>query len=81
MNLISKSISLSKTAINGLVFFKKEEENNLIKKDQHEKIIDVFRFFFILLNEKYDHLETNGIIQEFMLKIMPQRNCENLSTF
>ena len=72
-------MAFSKTAVNGLNFVKKEEENNLLKKEQNEKIVDVFKFFYILLNENYESLAPNKIIEYFMLTILPKIKVESLS--
>jgi hypothetical protein len=72
-------LAFSKTAVNGLNFVKKEEENSLLKKDQKEKIVDVFKFFCILLKENYEDLPSNKIIEFFMLTILPKYKIESLS--
>ncbi len=74
-------MSFSKTSMNGLNFLKKDEEINLLKKDQSDKIIDIFRYFYLLLNEKFEDLPKNKIIENFMLTILSKLKVENLSEF
>jgi len=50
-----------------------------MKKEQAEKIIDVFKFFCILVNENYEILPNNKIIEFFMLKVLPKHKIENFS--
>ncbi len=45
--MISKQFIPSKTAQNGLNFITKDEESNLIKKEQSPDIINVFKFILI----------------------------------
>jgi len=65
--------------VNGLNFVKKEEEKNLLKKEQNEKIVDVFKFFCILLNENWETLPSNKIIEFFIITVLPKYKLESLS--
>ncbi len=50
-----------------------------MKKEQAEKVIDVFKFFCVLVNEKYDNLPNNKIIEFFMTKVLSKYKIENFS--
>ncbi len=66
----------SKTAQNGLNFINKDEENNLITKDQPEEISNIFKLIYFYLNETIP----NGNIIEYLIKnLLNKFNCENLS--
>jgi len=81
LNTINKQLIFSKVATNGLNFVKKEEENNLLKKEQNEKIIDVFRFFCLLLNENHERITKEKIIEFFLLTVLPKYKVETLSKY
>lgn len=79
--LLTKVFTPSKTALNGLTFVTKDEENNLCKKDQPEEILNVFRIIYTIINENYTHLEPNKIIDNLIHTILPKIQVENLSNF
>ena len=76
---MNKTFLLSKTALNGLNFIKREEEQSLVKKEQPEQVLDVFRFLLILSNEKYKNLKGNSLKEEFYDKIFSKYKLDNLS--
>jgi len=78
-SLINKQFNPSKTAQNGLNFVTKEEENNLLKKDQPEEILNVFRLIYILLNEDYKDITPQKIIENLNTKIFARMGVENIS--
>lgn len=69
----------SKTASNGLNFITKEEENNLIKKEQSNEVLNIFRCIYIIINENYEGIPSNKIIENLLLNIFHKRKIENLS--
>jgi hypothetical protein len=76
---INKQFNPSKTAINGLNFVNQTEEQNLIKKEQPIEIINVFKLIYILLNENYEEIEDNKILENLITKILPKLKFESLS--
>lgn len=73
-----KPFAPTKTAQNGLNFVTKEEEGNLCKKEQPE-IINVFKLIYILLNESYEELEPQKIIENLIQNLFVKYNVENIS--
>jgi len=78
---ISKLFTPSKTAQNGLNFVTKEEESNLVKKDQPIEIINIFKLVYHLLNEDYSDLPQNQIISNLLTNIFPKQKVDNLKSF
>ena len=79
--IINKQFILSKTAINGLNFIKKEEETNLPKKEQPDSIPDLLRFFLLLINEDYENLSNPKLLDDLFEKILPKYKMDSLSKF
>jgi hypothetical protein len=77
--LISKMFNPSKTAQNGLTFVTKEEEANLCKKDQPEEILNVFRIIYIIINEDFESVQPNKLIDNLINVVLAKIKVENLS--
>lgn len=77
--LISKMFNPSKTAQNGLTFVTKEEETNLCKKEQPEEILNVFRIIYIIINEDYEVIQSNKLIDNLINVVLVKIKVENLS--
>jgi len=78
--LSSKTFVPSKVALSGLNFFNKEEENNLVTKENTpEEILNVFRLIFIMLNESVDNVQPNKYIDYLVTEIFPKYKIENMS--
>ena len=68
----------SKTALNGLNFITNDERDNLISKEQPNEVILLFSIILILLNEKYESIPRNKIIEYFFKEIFKQYKVETL---
>ena len=77
--LISKMFNPSKTAQNGLTFVTKEEEAILCRKDQPEEILNVFRIIYIIINEDFEPVAPNKLIDNLINVVLPKIKVENLS--
>ncbi len=77
--LMNKQFTPSKTAQNGLTFVTKDEENNLCKKEQPEEILNVFKIIYTLINEKYDEIPPQKLIENMIINILPKIKVDNLS--
>jgi hypothetical protein len=78
-NQVNKVFAPSKTASNGLNFITREEENNLIKKEQQNEVLNIFRSIYIIINESYEGIPSNKIIENLLIGIFQKRKIENLS--
>ena len=78
---MNKVFAASKTATNGLTFITKEEENNLIKREQSNEVLNIFRCIYIIINENYEEIPTNKLIENLISNIFQNRKIENLSNF
>lgn len=67
--------------MNGMNFLKKEEETNLYKKEQPESIADLLKFFLLLINEDYENIMNNKVLEEIFEKIYPKYKLDSLSNF
>jgi len=57
----------------------KDEETKLVKKEQPNEILNVFRAIYIVINESYDGILPNSLIENLINKILPKLKVENLS--
>ena len=71
----------SKTALNGINFLTKEEENNLQKKEQIDDVLDIFRVIYIVLNESFENIQNKDLIENLFVRILPKFKVENLSKY
>jgi len=55
-----------------LKFFNTQEEQNLIKTDQPEEIINVFRLIYLAINEDYSSIPPNKIIEILFKDLLPK---------
>jgi hypothetical protein len=86
-HLISRSFIPSKTAQNGLNFITKENEIHLIDYEQvastveesFKDVLDMFKFIYILLHQRYDKVDQKMLISNLINKILPKIKIENLS--
>lgn len=78
-NQVNKVFAPSKTATNGLNFITKEEEANLLKKEQPIEIQNVFKCLYLVIGESYDGIPANKLIETLLTSIFPRRKIENLS--
>lgn len=60
-------------------FIKKDDEANLPKKEQPEMIVDLLRFFLILINEKYENIPNQKLISEIFEKVFPKYKLDSIS--
>jgi len=65
--------------LNGLNIIKKDEELIFPKKEQPEAIIDLFRFFLLIIDEKYESIANNIIIEELFERVMPKYKIDSIS--
>lgn len=72
--LITEPFKPSKTAKNGLSLFSKEEENNLLNKEQPKEIINFFKFLSMLFNKeiKEEENKENNYIKLFFKIVIPE---------
>lgn len=72
--LITEPLKPSKTAKNGLSLFSKDEENNLINKEQPKEIINFFKFLALLFNKdiKEEEIIENNFIKTFFNFVIPE---------
>jgi len=72
--LITEPLQPSKTAKNGLSLFSKDEENNLINKEQPKEIINFFKFVTLLFNKqiKEGEIIEDNFIKTFFKKVIPE---------
>ena len=77
---INKSFTPSKTAQNSLTFVTKEEEMNLIKKeDLPNEIGFIFKLVYYIIDEKFDKdLPTNKIIENLINVVFPKYEAKDL---
>jgi hypothetical protein len=80
-NQVNKVFAPSKTASNGLNFITKEEENNLMKKEQQNEVLNIFRCIYIIINESYVGIPSNKLIENLIIGIFQRRKIENLSKY
>ena len=78
-NLINKTFNPSKTAQNGLNFVTKEEETSLATKEQPEEILNIFKLIHIIVNEDYEQIKPDELIENLTKNIFAKLNVENLS--
>ncbi|MCQ2817889.1 MAG: hypothetical protein MJ252_11550 [archaeon] len=71
---IDKNFTPTKTALNSLVFLTREEELNLIKKDNLPKEIgDLFRFVFYILDIDFDeNITANKLVENLINIVFPK---------
>lgn len=71
--LITEPLKPSKTAKNGLSLFSKDEENNLVNKEQPKEITNFFRFVALLfkIEIKEEDIIEDNIIKTFFKKVIP----------
>jgi hypothetical protein len=60
-------------------FIKKEEEANLTKKEQPESILDLLRFFLLLINEDCENIPNQKLLEEIFEKIYSKFKLDSLS--
>lgn len=72
--LITEPLKASKTAKNGLSLFSKDEESNLINKEQPKEINNFFKFLALLLNKdiKNEEIIEDNFIKTFFQKVIPE---------
>lgn len=76
--LMNKQFTPTKTAEHGLSFIKKEDEIKL-KNFQEEDIIEVFKFIYVLIEESFDEIEPEYLIENLFHYILPKLGCGNIS--
>jgi len=77
---VNKVFAPSKTATNGLNFITKDEEANLMKKEQANEILNIFRCIYIVLNENYEKVPPNKMIEYLFTNLFPKKKIENLKS-
>lgn len=72
--LITEPLKPSKTAKNGLSLFSKDEENNLVNKEQPKEITNFFKFVALLFNQeiKDEDIIEDNFIKTFFKKVIPE---------
>lgn len=72
--LIMEPLKPSKTAKNGLSLFSKDEENNLVNKEQPKEISNFFKFVALLFNKeiKEEDIIEQNYIKTFFKTIIPE---------
>jgi hypothetical protein len=79
--LISKQFAPTKTAEHGLSFIKKEDELNLTKNNPGEDIIGVFKFVYVLIDERMQGIASENLIDNLFYGILPKLGYTNISKF
>lgn len=70
----------SRTAITGLNFISNDQAEKLKHyKIDNEIIADITRILYILMREKYDKVETEYLMINLFINIMPKYNIVNIS--
>ena len=79
---LAKEFSPSKTAQNSLVFVKKEEIENLIKKGLiHSEINDIFKLLLYIFDIPFDEsLENESLLNYFITEAMDKNGVKELKT-
>lgn len=62
-------------------FVTKDEETNLASKEQPEEILNIFKLIHIIVNESYEELKPNELIENLTKNIFTKLNVENLSNY
>lgn len=62
-------------------FIKKEEEANLNKKEQPDSIMDLIKFFLIVINEDYENIPNQKLLEELFDKIYTKYKLDSLSNY
>jgi len=72
-SLIMEPLKPSKTAKNGLSLFSKDEELNLVNKQQPKEITNFFKFVALLFNKliKEEDIIEDNFIKTFFTKVIP----------
>ena len=77
--LIVQPFRPSKAALNGLKFLTFSEEEKLFKAEEHKKeLINIFKFFLVLLKEEYNEVPDKDIIVFLKEKIYQKYKCKTL---
>lgn len=69
----------SKTAQNSLNFLTKEDENNLNKQCNLEQIQNLFKLIYVLLNEDYENISPEDLINNMLTNILIKYKAESIS--
>ena len=79
---LSKEFTPSKTAQNSLIFVKKEEIENIIKKgDIPPEIINIFKLLFLIFDIPVDEsLEGENLLNYFIQEVMEKNDVKDLKT-
>jgi hypothetical protein len=77
--LLSKNFIPSKTAQNGLNFVTKEEENNLLTSELPDEIVNIIKLIYLYLDESYDQIDDQKLVDNLVNNIYKKYNCENFS--
>ena len=80
---LTKEFSPSKSAQNSLVFIKKEEITNIIKKGNiQSEINDIFKLLFYIFDIQFDEtLENENLLNYFISEIMDKNGVKDLKSF
>lgn len=83
LEIISEKFTANKTSKNGLSFFNHKEYNDLISKDQPIEIINFFKFFCLIVENKIiskeNEIDDKDFIRLFFERTFP--DISNLSNF